>query len=267
MEYRKTILKTVLFTTLSLFVTLLIVIALMYFVFTLSFANLMYNIGCDNWASSLYYKVYEKTDDINYCYKALNIKISIDDSDKVIAYYENFVADEDCQEFLDSVKENSEKLNIGKLEKSTLLNDRNYLVGNYVKALVEEGRCDDAWGIAMSELSYYENFTLRDQGVYAISPWIANEEWQKFNEIQGCFDEVLVVELQNYFDFSYNLFCGNQATDNVIDQAYLIALGNRVITIGQDINRICNGLNVSSAEIASNLEKMVAVNNIIKGLV
>ena len=266
-DYKKSILNTVLLTLLVLMVSLCIVVMLMFFVFTKDFANFMYNIGCDNIASDLYYRSYTKTNDIVSCYKALNIKISLGDNEDIIMYYEAFVADDEYENFMSSSKQNSENLKVGKLEKSTLLNDKNYLDNNYVIALASEGRNDDAWEFALGEFALYDNFTFKNQGVYSLSLWVKAQDWSVFNKTYDGFDKVLVEEIQDYFDRIYLLFEENKNSDNIIDQAYLIALGNRIITVGQDVNRIKSGLGLDNDKITANMNKMVAVNNVIKGLV
>ena len=125
-NYRKTVWTTIFYTLLILIVVFALFVMLMFFVFTKNLADFMYSVGFDNMASCLYYRVYEKTDNVMYCYKALNIKISIEDHNCVVKYYDAFVIDEEYSEFMELLKENNENLNVGILEKSTLLNDRNY---------------------------------------------------------------------------------------------------------------------------------------------
>jgi len=266
-DYKKTILKTVLYTLLVLVVLFAIVVMLMFFVFTKNMADFMYNIGWNSMASCLYYKTYEKNDEIIYCYKALNININLNDSDKIIEYFESFVEDNEYDEFMSESKNKSENLKVGNLEKSTLLNDKNYLINHYVKSLIEEERVDDALEVALSEFSSYNEFNLRNQGVYALSPFVSRQNYEKFNFVYDGFDEKLILEMQKYFDNAYAIFETNKESDGSLDKAYLIALGNRIIIVGQDINSICRELDINTGVIPSNIEMMTAVNNEIKGLV
>ena len=50
-----------------------------------------YNSGSNRLAGTLYYKVYEKNDDIFYCYKGLNLKIKVGDDKKIVKYYKEYL--------------------------------------------------------------------------------------------------------------------------------------------------------------------------------
>jgi len=266
-NYKKIVLKTVLFTLLALIISLGIVVMLMFFVFTKDFANMMNDLGFEKTASNLYYRVYEKTDDIYYCYKSLNIRIVLDDSEKIVEMYEDFVSDKNYDKFMLENKSNIEKLDIGCLDKSALLNDENYLTKCYVRALLNCENDEKAWDLSINEFANYKDFSFKDQGVYTLSLWIEREDWGKFSNVYEGFDDQLIVEMQEYFGNAYDLFVENQNCSNGLDKAYLIALGNRIIAIGQDVNSVYNGLNINSDMLSDNLNKMIVVNDVIKGLI
>ena len=168
MDVRKSIVKTIWLTILTMILLTIIACVVFVFVFTRQCANFMYDIGCNNIASILYYKSYEDKGDIGDCYKALNISISLGDNEKIVKYYEDFVADDEYEAFMTASLQNSEKLDISVLEKSAILNDRNYLVNNYVKALNETEQVEKAKEIALAEFKLYNSFTFKEQGVYAL---------------------------------------------------------------------------------------------------
>ena len=57
----------------------------------------------------------------------------------------------------------------------------------------------------------------------------------------------------------------NASTD--LEKSYLIALGNRIITVGQNINTIYQVNNTNVGLVTSNLASMTNINDVIKGLV
>ena len=71
----KVVLKTALFTFLSIVVLCLATYFIMLFFFPVQLGDFFYSLGCESVASSLYHRVYEKTDDVGYIYKCLNIEI------------------------------------------------------------------------------------------------------------------------------------------------------------------------------------------------
>ena len=72
--------------------------------------------------------------------------------------------------------------------------------------------------------------------------------------------------LQKYFDNIVEEFRDNKNTTDNLSRAYLIALGNRIINVGQDIN-ILYGDNSNYSSIKNvNVNTMIEVNEVIKGL-
>ena len=266
MNYKRTILMTTLYTMLVLIGITIIASLLMFFVFTKTTADLMYNIGSDKIASKLYYKTYEKTGDIEYCYKALNISISQGYNEKIVGYYEVLIVDDEYADFINSLRSHNEKLDIGLLEKSSLLNEENFLINKYVKALIELGKEGDALVIAVDNFVSYNQWTFKNQGVYALSGFVANNS-HIFDDNYDGLDGELIEEMQEYFNNTYEIFVANKNEDSSIDKAYLLALGNRIINVGQDINALYGNDASVSALKESNVIIMIEVNQIIKGLI
>ena len=267
MDVRKSIVKSIWLTLLTMIILTITAGVVFVFVFTKQCADFMYDIGCNNIASILYYKAYEDDGDIDNCYKALNIKITLKEYADIVEYYEKLVADEKFEEYMSSNIENREKLDISVLEKSAILNDMNYLVNGYVKALSFTNQIDKAKTVALTEFALKNNFTFKVQGVYAFGQFVDSENWEFFTTQHSDFDSPLIDEMQEYFDALIVLFDDAKAIEGNTNRAYLVALGNRLIDVGQDINAVYTATNPESEEISTNVSKMLIVNNVIKGII
>lgn len=264
-SYKKSILKTILYTLITLIVASLLVGCLMFFVFTKTTANLMYNMGCDNIASNLYFKTYKNSGEIEYCYKSLNLKIKLNNSEDIIEYYEILIEDDAYSEFIESIVDRNEKLSIGVLEKSSMLNEENFLVNKYVRALIDNKMNDKAWDVAIDHFSTNNTWSFNDQGVYALSHFVSNADG--FDDYEEKLGGIVLDEMQACFDKVYQLFNDSKNVSSNIEKSYLMSLGNRIINIGKDINNLY-GNNDSYASIKlSNSEAMSCVNEVIKGLI
>ena len=264
-DYKKIVVNSILYTLLVMIVLFAVFVMLMFFVFTRHLADFMYDVGFDSMASRLYYSVYEKNNEIVYCYKALNIKISLQDHDKVIEYYEAFINDDEYEEFIFASKENAENLNVSILEKSTLLNEENYLTNSYVKALLANNEYDKALNIATTEF-FRSEVLLKNQGVYALSHFVDKYNVNVFSEIYLNCEDDLINEMQNYFIELNDLFDESKSLSSELDKSYIFALGNRIIMVGQDVNKIYGYMNINADTISSNNNLMQEVNNFMKGL-
>lgn len=265
MNYKKTIWKSIFFTILALLIATGILFCVMFWGFTATFGNLMYDIGCDNFASQLYIRAYDKNNEIIYCYKALNIKIKLGHSSDTIRLYEDFVADDEYAEFISDYKSNVEKMNVRVLEKSTILNEENFLTNAYIRALIKNHRKENAFEKALEEFAGYNSCTLVEQGVYALGNFV--EDSSLFEKKYSGFEDNLIDEMQKYFHKSVSIFNENKYLDDNLSKSYLIALGNRIINLGQDINSLYSKIDGENVLIESNLQNMIDVNEIIKGLI
>lgn len=266
-NYKKIILSTILFTICTLLVASALICMFMYFVFTKDLADFFYSMGSENIAANLYHRVYEKTDDIYFCYKSLNIEIKLEDNKNIIKYYQEFKNDDEYENFMNNLKKNNERIFVGVLEKSTLLNEVDYLENKYISALKNTNNYDQAFNLAIDNFAGYETFDFENQGVYALYQFVSSNgtDLTKFNEKYDAYNITLIEAMQDYFNDSTELFNSKTASTD-LEKSYLLALGNRIITVGQNINTIYQANNNTDL-INSNLVIMININDVIKGLV
>ena len=263
-NYKKIIWSTILFTLSALIVVAMIISMLMYFVFTKDFADFFYSMGSENIAANLYHKVYEKTDDIFYCYKSLNIEIKQEDNKNIIKYYKEFLSDDEYNSFMNSIIKNNESMFVGVLEKSTILNENNYLENQYIKALINTGEDSQALDRAIENFKTFESFNFKEQGVYSFNLFISDtSNFDIFNSTYTGYSDTLINSMQAYFDASNEIYLTNKDTTDKLEKSYFLALGNRLILVGQNINTIYSKLNINSDKIDANMNAMQTINDII----
>lgn len=268
-DYKKTILKTILITFAILIALTAIVTGLMFGVFTKTTAGMAYDLGNDELASKLYYKSYKKSGDIECIYRALNIEIKYINNNTIVEYYEYFESDDEYEEFMKALKKRNENAKVGILEKSSLLYEDNYLENKYIMALMGIGgtKKEKALNRAIDGFKDSVNSALMldDLGVYTLSAFILEDD--VFDKVYEGFENTLIEEVQAYFNKLYNVItnveCGELPD---LEKAYAIAMCNRIITIGQDINSRYEGISDKDELKNDNIAKMTAVNDIIKGL-
>ena len=93
------------------------------------------------------------------------------------------------------------------------------------------------------------------------------EDSSLFEEKYNGFEDNLIDEMQKYFQKSVAIFNENRHLEDNLSKSYLIALGNRIVNLGQDINRVYSEIDAENGLIESNLQNMIDVNEIIKGLI
>lgn len=267
MDVKKSIVKTVWLTLLTMFLLTIVAGVVFVFAFTKQCADFVYDIGCNNIASILYYKEYKNNGDIAVCYKALNIKISLKDYESVVKYYESFVSDDEYADFMQFVSESREQLDVSIIEKGSILNEKNYLVNNYVKALINTAQKEKAKDIALSEFVLYDNFSFKQQGAYCLGHFIELEDWELFGQNHSGLENILIDEMQEYFDSLMILFDSKKSVESNVEKSYLFALANRIIDLGQDINTVYSALDMNSETISNNVSDMLIINNVIKGII
>lgn len=265
-NYKKTILMTAGITLLSLLVSALIMFLLLFFVFTKDLARFTYKLGNYSFASTLYSRVYEKDGNISDCYLALTLDIRTDDYKGVIKNYELFVSDENYLSFMQNVSKSSMLASGGLLEKSALTNEENYLEDKYVASLIKVGEENKAFDRAVESFSDYKTYTFERQGHYSLNRFLG-DNLARFNVVYNGYENKLIDEMQNYFDDTTELFEAHKADTEFMSKAYLVALGNRLIMVGQNINRVYLGLGISSDKVAINNQNLVKINDTIKGLI
>lgn len=262
-NYKKMILTTILWTLTALVGITAIFVCVMFFAFPKNVGDFFYSLGNNGIASSMYMRVYEKDNDISYCYKALNIEIGRKNNSRIVDIYETFEKDKNASDFMSQLKNRNENLNIGLLEKSSLLNEEDYLKNRYVKALISSSDSRKAYNLAVNYFSDYRNFTFKNQGVYALHHFINLEGYNDFDVAPSGFEGKLIDAIKEYFDSCINIFENNKSVDTNLDRAYLISLGNRILQVGQNINSICSD---NKTLIDENNVKMENINNYIKDI-
>lgn len=266
-NYKKTILMTILFTLLALIVSAVLMFLLLYFVFSKDLADFCYKLGNYNMASSLYIRTYNKDGEISYCYRALTLDIQNDNYKGIVRDYELFVADEDYDKFMSSIMLGNNMVSGGVLEKSALTNEYNYLEDKYTLALIKTDAKEKAFCRAIKMFAEYQTYTFKNQGYYSLNRFISSESLDEFQEKYDGYSDTLVNEMQEYFDMSKVIFDDNDEVTELLDKAYLVSLGNRLIMVGQNINSIYSGLNINADKITQNQQYMTHINNVIKGMI
>lgn len=260
-NYKSTILKTILWTLLVLFLITVALWLTMFFLFPRTLGDFCYSLGIDNMSANLYYKEYEKSGEVASLYKALNIEIKCKDNEKIIKYYVEFTEHDNYTDFMSSYKSYNEKLNVGILEKSSLLNEENYLANQYIIALINSGKIDEAFSIALDYFKDYKSFTLKNQGIYVFNRFLTSQD---FDRCPAGYTDTIINSMQDYFDDCCQLFNYNINSSDNLEKAYLLALGNRIIEVGQNINQLYVDSDLKE-ELNSNA--MLDINEKIKGLI
>ncbi len=265
-NYKKTIFVTIGITLLALLVSALVMFLTLFFVFTKDLANFVYELGNYSFAGDLYARVYQKNGEISDCYLALSLDIRTEDYKGVIENYELFIKDDEYQNFMQTIAKSSGLTAGGLLERSALTNEENYLEDRYILSLIKVGESARAFERAVYRFSDYKNYTFERQGCYSLNRFVG-DDITKFNEIYNGYETTLIEEIQNYFDLSCLIFDAHKADSDTISKAYLIALGNRLIMVGQNINRVYLNLEINADKVNTNNQNLVKINDTIKGLI
>lgn len=266
-NYKKTILTTLLVTLLALVVSAVLMFMLLYFVFSKDLADFCYKLGNYNMASNLYLKSYQKSGKIDSCYQALILDIRTDDYAGVVKDYELFVSDKEYTSFMQTIIIGNGMVAGGVLEKSALSNEYNYLEDKYIMSLIEINEEDRAFLRAVSMFSGYNDYTFENQGFYSLNRFVSSDNLKKFETKYDDYEDVLLNEMQEYFNISKELFDSKDGDLDLQNKAYLVALGNRLITVGEDINYIYSALKINGVLVQSNQQNMIRINDKIKGMI
>ena len=266
-NYKRIILVTGGLTLLALLVAGLIIFLLLFFVFTKDLAKFCYYIGSYDMAGNLYSRIYKKDGGINNCYLALTIDIRTDDYDGVIKNYELFIEDEEYASFMNRITISNQIVAGGVLERSALVNEYQYLEDRYIMSLIKTRENAKAFDRAVEMFSGYENFTLETQGYYSLNRFVNDDNMHRFDDEYVGYESILVDSMQEYFVEAINTFNANKEASNMQTKAQVVALGNRLILVGQNINTIYNKLGYNTDLIQGNLDSMTMINETIKGLI
>ena len=266
-NYKRIILVTGGLTLLALLVAGLIIFLLLFFVFTKDLAKFSYYIGSYDIAGNLYSRVYKKDGGINNCYLALTIDIRTDDYDGIVRNYELFIEDEEYEKFMSRITISNQIVAGGVLERSALVNEYQYLEDRYIMALIKTRENVKAFDRAVEMFSGYENFTLETQGYYSLNRFVNDDNMHKFDDEYVGYESILVDSMQEYFVGALNTFNTHKESTDTLTKAQVVALGNRLILVGQNINTIYNKLGYNTTLIQGNLDNMTMINETIKGLI
>lgn len=263
-KYTRVIWLSILFTILAIVAICVAIFAILYFAMPKDLADFTYSVGNERFASHLYFKAYEKNDDIDLCYKALNLKIKVKDNKGIVEVYEAYLDDDEYESYNQLMKIHNENVNCSILERSVILNDENYLENKYISALILLNERDKAFDRAVDNFAKYQEYTFKEQGFYNLNYFITDTS--KYSDKYEGYSLDLLDAMQDYFDKAVVLFNDNKEADKEVDKAYLMALGNRLLLVGQNINSIYT-LNNSNSELkAENLEILQSINDVLKGL-
>ena len=259
-SYGKTIFVTAAITLVSLISCVVLFVGVMFALCPGRSGDFAYNVGYDGLASSLYYKEYTYSGDVARLYQALNVAIENGKYAKVIEYYEEFRNNEYYDKFVDYKIECAKNENVDTLVKAGLLNEREYLERNYVKALVKKGKEKKAFNFALNSFKADKIYTLDKTGIYALS-YFTEDKY---------FDDVYVKEgvtlregIELYVDELYRVFTNNQASNSSLDDAYLVSLGNKIVLVSEHINSM---LDSGDARVSINNGYITNVNNVLQGI-
>ena len=162
----KSIKKTILSTSLVTFGIFAIIIYVALLViswfFPILIADLSMQVGNKGLACSYYNLDYDKTGDLNSAYKAVSLAINSNQYDKIEKYYVKFEKHEDYLDYIIEINIINSKTTLNDYAKSFILNEDNYLKSNYVKALIKNGKKDQAikYVIDNFRAPYQNNFDL-----------------------------------------------------------------------------------------------------------
>ena len=266
-DYKRIILVTGGLTLLALLVAGLIIFLLLFFVFTKDLAKFCYYIGSYDIAGSLYSRVYKQDGGINNCYLALTIDIRTDDYDGVVKNYELFIEDAEYEKFMNRITISNQIVAGGVLERSALVNEYQYLEDRYILALIKTRQSTKAFDRAVEMFSGYEGFDLETQGYYSLNRFVNDDNIHKFDDEYVGYDSILVDSMQEYYNSAVEMFNAGKTTNDVQVKAQVVALGNRLILVGQNINTIYTKLSYNTDLIQGNLDSMTMMNETIKGLI
>lgn len=264
---KRSILITGIITFVSVILLFLVTYFVMLFAFPRQLGDFYLNLGCNNMASALYHKVYKDDDNIYYCYKALQLKVNENDYINIVNYYEDFIEDDEFNMFVLELSEHNENLNAGILEKSLFLDEINFIHGSYVNALVKLGDVEKAFNYAIDLLKNNNTLSLQNIGYYNFSHFINDDfEYNSFlTKLIG--EDSLLTKIQDYFIDCVEVFNNNSIFNDNLSKSYLMLVGNRIVSVGQDLNVIYNKLSIKTDLVTSNVKFMEDINGKIMELI
>ena len=230
------------------FITLLIVgvlvgsaWCLMAFVFPKTFADFTYSIGLESYAQKLYVRDWEKSEDINSLYSALNISIKTENNEKTIELYEEFYADDEYADFVAFIDSENLKLDETHLIKASLLNEDNYLKNKYVSALIAENKIQKAFEFALQD-NFNITPTCVNLGNFLFGNFVTREGVLLKDNFDVVLDGRSTSLLDDFYTYFNTLVAEFEKDYNNVETFYIISAGNRLQLVGNTINAILEDL-------------------------
>lgn len=263
---KSSILKTSLITIVYFVALIVIVFWFMCIVSPIVMGNFLNDLQLTNYASNLYFREYNNSKNIGYLYKSLNLDIKQNNYRGIIEKYDMLSCDDNYQTLLDNLKQNALNSNSNLLIKSSILNEETNLFNHYLssKIIIGDGY---AFDIALDEFSNYSSSTLENNGIYLFDLFITQNssalDYNRFEYVYPkYFSNNLRKEINYYFVHLEDLFLNkyNEGNLSINEKAYLIATGNRIITVGNNLKVLNSVLTDGTSNILLT-DKMNNINN------
>lgn len=261
MSTKKTI-TTILVTLLIMIISITILFTAFAFVFPKTSAKFFYDLGGLNTSSNLYYRDYNRTNDIHSLAYALNLSIENNNSNKIIKYSDQFFNHKNYDDYIQKLNTLNLQSDLIPLVKSTVINEDNYYKNMYVQALIKKNKIDEAFYFASNNLDIVHSIT--NLGCYTFSWFFKDKYINLFNENYLNTDTPVGKIINDYFYQSYDFYFDNITAVNHENKPYFIALANRIDNVGRNvyyINSVVEGINGEDI-----LDKIFSVNKSLQQL-
>ncbi len=249
--------KAVIITLIVIFLLVAGGLVTLIFGFPKTMGDICYSMGFNSFASKLYNTSYEKDKDINMLYFSLNCAIKAQNYGLIIKQFEKLHNTSDYSNFIAFIDEENEKIDDYPLIKAAMLNEDNYLKNQYIIALIAKEKVDDAFAFALAD-GLEINVSYNNLGNFLYGNFLGqSEEFLQrnfFTQLDGR-DNSLDVEITAYFNRIYTEF---RAQYNSVADEYVIAMGNRLVYVGETLKGMCNKVGVEFSEELTNI--MIEVN-------
>lgn len=231
MNVRKHVVKPMLITFGILLVLLAVVITVLHFFFPLTMSNLCYKLGMNNATLQYLEKSYDKTKNYNQLYSMVNLSIKVNNSEKLVVYYEEFSKNSQYNNFVANIDAQNAEQNVSALIKSKLFSEDNYLKNRYVVALIKNNKLQEAYNYAMQ--NFNENISFDVIPPYLFTNVLVENNLDTLSDLN-----VISSRLESYFDNCVNSFNNNfSVNSNVVK---LLVLGGRINEVASNLKALSN---------------------------
>lgn len=229
MNVKKDIVKPVLITLATLILVFCLVMLSLHLWCPYAMGNLSYKFGAYDNALSYFEKDYKKSGSYNVLYAIVNLSIKQDNNQKLITYFEEFSTNEKYSNFVKSVDEKNQNLNVTNLVKSKLYSEDNYLKNRYVLALAKQNEKQKAFNYAFLNTNFVAS--ENDLSPYLFT-YISNENYFENNENSN----VVTNKMCEYFDGLFSSFKNNYVNDDKLVLNF--AIGGRINEVGNNLKEL-----------------------------